>query len=302
MREAERIVRALGGRWSGRGGVVCCPAHEDRAPSLSVTEGRDGRLLLRCFAGCDFEAVAAALRSRGLLEGLRRDFAPDPEAAARRRAEAERDAARRTAQARRLWQESRPIGGTLAESYLRARAIRGPLPGSLRYHASAWHGPSARRLPAMVAAVTLEGEAEPVAVHRTYLAEPGRKADVAPNRAMLGPCAGFAVVLSEGPGPLLVAEGVETALSLRDALTDLSPRVWAALSTSGVSGLRLPDRPGELIAAPDGDAPGMAAAEALAARAHAAGWNVKILPPPGAGRDWNDVAARAATQDEGKAA
>ena len=38
-----------------------CPAHEDRVPSLSTTEGQDGRVLIHCFAGCDTSDVVAAL-------------------------------------------------------------------------------------------------------------------------------------------------------------------------------------------------------------------------------------------------
>ena len=38
-----------------------CPAHEDRIPSLSITEGQDGRVLIHCFAGCDASAVLGAI-------------------------------------------------------------------------------------------------------------------------------------------------------------------------------------------------------------------------------------------------
>lgn len=38
-----------------------CPAHEDKTPSLSVSEGEDGRVLLHCFGGCSAEAVVAAM-------------------------------------------------------------------------------------------------------------------------------------------------------------------------------------------------------------------------------------------------
>jgi hypothetical protein len=38
-----------------------CPAHDDKTPSLSVSEGSDGRLLLHCHAGCSVEAITAAL-------------------------------------------------------------------------------------------------------------------------------------------------------------------------------------------------------------------------------------------------
>jgi hypothetical protein len=42
--------------WSAR-----CPAHEDRQASLSIAEGRDGRVLLNCHAGCDHKKIVAAL-------------------------------------------------------------------------------------------------------------------------------------------------------------------------------------------------------------------------------------------------
>jgi bifunctional DNA primase/polymerase-like protein/CHC2-type zinc finger protein len=42
------------------GWTACCPAHEDRTPSLSITV-RDGRVLLHCFADCRFESIVRAL-------------------------------------------------------------------------------------------------------------------------------------------------------------------------------------------------------------------------------------------------
>lgn len=44
-----------------RGWTALCPAHGDTMNSLSVAEGDDGRVLLKCFAGCSFEEVVAAL-------------------------------------------------------------------------------------------------------------------------------------------------------------------------------------------------------------------------------------------------
>ena len=58
---AEAIAKALGGRKTGGSWMARCPAHDDREPSLSLTTGREGRLLVRCHAGCPQEAVVAAM-------------------------------------------------------------------------------------------------------------------------------------------------------------------------------------------------------------------------------------------------
>ncbi|MEO1724055.1 MAG: toprim domain-containing protein [Pseudomonadota bacterium] len=147
----------------------------------------------------------------------------------------------------------------------------------------------------MVAAV--ERGTDVVAVHRTYLAEPGTKAAIDTNKAMLGPVSGGAVRRSAGDGPLIVAEGIETALSLLDAFSTERPRVWAALSASGMASMQLPPERAELVIAPDGDPAGRGGAEKLADRAYAAGWSVRIMEPPGAGIDWNDIAMREAAHE-----
>jgi hypothetical protein len=41
------------GKKRPRGGMCCCPAHNDRKPSLSVREEKPGgRIFVKCFAGC----------------------------------------------------------------------------------------------------------------------------------------------------------------------------------------------------------------------------------------------------------
>jgi hypothetical protein len=68
MSGAARVAAGLKGRKSGEGWSVVCPCHNDRNPSLSVTDGDDGRLLLHCFAGCQFDDILAELRRRGLVD------------------------------------------------------------------------------------------------------------------------------------------------------------------------------------------------------------------------------------------
>ncbi len=67
MLDAKTIAQALGrASRSGAGWKCLCPAHDDRNPSLSVTDSEDGRVLVRCHAGCSQESVIAALTDRGL--------------------------------------------------------------------------------------------------------------------------------------------------------------------------------------------------------------------------------------------
>src|SRR5262249_57070124 len=63
---AERIAKALGGRKVGGGWMARCPSHDDREPSLSITDSQNGKVLVRCHAGCDQDDQIAVLRMRGM--------------------------------------------------------------------------------------------------------------------------------------------------------------------------------------------------------------------------------------------
>ena len=205
MSDARAVTRALEGRWHGGYGTARCPAHEDRRPSLSLRDGRDGRLLAYCHAGCDWAAVACALRGLGLLPSRDRigaaGAAVDPALRAAREREEREEIARRAQQARWCWKGTRPLARTPAERYLRGRGIAGPLPSSLRFHPACWHAPTARRRPALVALV----EGVPTfAVHRTYLTPEGRKiAPAGDAKLMLCATRGGAVRCASpaAPGP-----------------------------------------------------------------------------------------------------
>src|SRR5581483_11470179 len=72
-KDAEGLLARLAYvRRSGTGWMAACPVHEADASwhrpqdnSLSIGVGRDGRLLLHCFAGCSYEAIVAALGLSG---------------------------------------------------------------------------------------------------------------------------------------------------------------------------------------------------------------------------------------------
>jgi len=57
----ENLVSRLHAKRSGEGWIAKCPAHDDRTPSLSISEGHEGRALIKCHAGCSTDDVIAAL-------------------------------------------------------------------------------------------------------------------------------------------------------------------------------------------------------------------------------------------------
>jgi len=55
------LARLDGPRKTTKGWSARCPAHDDRSPSLSIAVGDDGRVLLRCHAGCTTDAIVGAM-------------------------------------------------------------------------------------------------------------------------------------------------------------------------------------------------------------------------------------------------
>ncbi len=175
---------------NGYYGIARCPAHDDRLPSLSLTNGYDGRLLLTCYAGCSFREIIQALIRIGLLGkqaydhtlSFSKQFSADL-----------KQAKRKAERAKAIWQQCQPIKNTLAETYLRMRGITCDLPTDLRFHDKCLH-PSGITLPALVALVKGAGS---FAIHRTFLQANGCKTDQKPAKAMLGSVTGGAVHLRQ---------------------------------------------------------------------------------------------------------
>src|SRR5688500_12733337 len=57
-RVLERLARVTK---AGRGFIARCPAHDDGRPSLKIDRGDDGRVLLKCYAGCELESILEAI-------------------------------------------------------------------------------------------------------------------------------------------------------------------------------------------------------------------------------------------------
>ena len=274
---ARRICESRGGKWSGTKGMACCPAHDDRTPSLGVTLGQKA-ILFHCFAGCDQQSVLAALAREGfeapaLFSGSETTNEPVP--ASTRKP---------SAAALRIWRDTQPLRASPAKAYLESRGILAASP-ALRFHPRTPLGPKerARFLPAMIAAVSLDKG--PIAIHRTFLSGNTKAAFDKPKRA-LGALGESAVRLfAPASGKLGLAEGVESAMSAY-ALTGIP--VWATLGNERFGLVSVPESVTELHLFVDHDAGGeLAASRALAAYARDAR-TIHVRKPSSRDTDWND--------------
>ncbi|MFL5200097.1 MAG: toprim domain-containing protein [Microvirga sp.] len=238
--------------------------------------GEHGDLIDLIRLNCGFESLSETLdEARSFLS------VPRPEPAPR----AGREPARRNAfqAARRLFAIGRPVLGTLAEAYLRARGIIAPLDelSTLRFHPGCYYRATdeapRETWPALLAAIT-DVHGSITAVHRTWLARDGsRKAPLKDPRRSLGQQLGSGVRLGLIDDVLTDGEGLETMLSLRSVL----PRVpmLAGLSANHLAALELPSGVRRLYVARDKDSEGRRAEIRLRERVQTQGVDVCVLQP-----------------------
>ena len=76
----DKVKSAGSSKWK-----ACCPAHDDKHPSLAITETSDGTVLLKCWAGCTAQQIVSAigLELRDLFPGEKRERRGPSQAAIR---------------------------------------------------------------------------------------------------------------------------------------------------------------------------------------------------------------------------
>lgn len=216
-------------------------------------------------------------------------------------ATAEREAQRRQQWAvnaeriTRLWAQCVPlVPHDPVTLYLKRRGFAGvwPLPECLRLHRALpfWNGGvKIGVFPAMVAPMVSPG-GRVVALHRTYLAADGRKADLpSPKKltATAGPLAGACIPLHKPQRGLIgIAEGIETALA---AWCGSGVPTLAAYSAGNLAAWQWPASVQRLVIFADNDRAGREGADTLRARALSAGIGCEVLTPSDEGADWCDV-------------
>ncbi len=283
MADTHDIAYSLGAQKVAGGWLSRCPCCNYKTPTFSISTSADSKTLFHCFGGCDSEEVLHALRRRGLWRERRDDaysYRPSRKAQ-KHQNESNQDG---TKAAAIIWRATLPASGSLLEKYLNYRGITLSPPPTLRFHPGLRH-PTCATWPAMVALVSRDGDDEPKAIHRTFLARDGLgKAPVQPAKMTLGTCGGRAARLAPTGNTLIVGEGIESVLS---AMQLWGLPGWAALSAGGLSHLSLAQVPKQVIIAADNDRAGLDAAYRLQQRLLASDRQARIFKPA-SGNDFND--------------
>ncbi|MDX1949625.1 MAG: toprim domain-containing protein [Rickettsiales bacterium] len=293
MLNLHKIALALNAKKSGNGYICCCPSHKDANPSLYLYETKSGKLGAKCFAGCSYSDIKQKLASLGVIFETNNNYVSkvynlgNPKDTKNPKV---LDYKKKSYIQNILSEATSNLENTPVEIYLRKhRGVeKSELPASLKYHPNLWHSATQKSYPAMLAAVqNIDGEV--IGLHRTYLDEiTNNKADITPNKMMLGNISGGAVRLSGALfAPLIVCEGIETGLSILEAV---NYPVWALLSASNFESFSPPPitQVSSIIIATDNDEAGQKASEKLATRLVAQSYSVNVVKPENA-NDFNEL-------------
>jgi putative DNA primase/helicase len=279
MIDLAALAKRAGGSFDGKNARIPGPGHSQRDRSLSLSIGRNGRLIAHSFAGDDDAVIGAYLRALG-VDASSAHVSSEALRACERAGQRQANAIARMATD--LWRAGAPLAGSLGARYFESRGIGAPWPAALRFHPACPDGPFKR--PALIAARTrLDASQQVGSIQRTFFDGEAHKI----ARKSLGACKGGGVLLGEIGEEALVAEGIETALS---AAAMFKLPAIATLGTAFTAGLSIPERVRRVLIAADNDEPGLRAAHKLAARLRKEGRKVRIETPPVAYKDFNDVA------------
>ncbi len=283
----DEVVALLHAKQQGDGWLACCPAHNDKTPSLSIKQKDNSRdVILHCFAGCDFLDILRSLSAYSPLP-----FTSDFQNRTIKRPtidHATKEADERNAfYARQIVQASRPLDAVEPVlRYLKNRGIESVNSSALRAHRNLKYSPGGSYYPALIASVS-DMRGNLLGVHRTYVSYDGlSKAPVDKPKKMLGNLQDGSVQLAEPGSTLMIGEGIETCLSAMQA-TGLP--AWAALSASRLPLVSIPECVTELIILADHDDAGKSAAALTGRRWVSKGKRVRIALPPAPGGDFNDL-------------
>lgn len=241
---------------AGRDWKACCPFHSEKTPSFTIFAGGSRYKCFGCGASGDVLDFVQALHGVGLRDAagmLVADTMPRVELPSLPPAP---DKSEQIAEALAIWRAAVSPARTLAETYLRSRAITCELPLAVRY-AEIPYCRRGRDVPCLIACISSpEGPLQ--GIQRTYLADDGlSKLDVPAPKKSLGKVSGGAIRLGPLESSMVLCAGVEDGLSL---LQELQRPVWAVPGDTNLPRVIWPDPVRSVAVGGDNDKSGRDAA------------------------------------------
>jgi CHC2 zinc finger/Toprim domain len=280
-----------------RNGKTLCPFHKEHTPSFHVFPDR-----FHCF-GCgaggdhlDWLKQQNGLTTQQAIEHLRQLAGRSAPASN----QTKRDPEKTRKFALSIWNDARPIKGTLAEAYLNTRHIDiTSLPtAALRFHSRCIFG-RGNDQPCLIALFRDPTTDRPTGIHRIRIALNNQKVE----RKMLGPVGGSVIKLwpdEDVTYGLVIGEGVETVLAAATRIeyrgTLLRP-AWAAGSKDNLASFPILNGINALTVLVDHDAnsEGQKASTQCIWRWRRAGREAFGLIPQQVDTDFNDLVRRRAS-------
>ena len=234
---------------NGDGWITCCPVHGDKNPSLSVWDDGKGGVNVDCKTGCNFKEIKDQFRADGLLP----EWEPPPKHQAPKVTPVIKPPEPQEPPAPEKesfpWTAADKDNLSHAKKYLSSRNITiDPLPPCLRW--GSYKDKATGDITNMiVAAASKPDDSKVYAVQRLFIDTEDNKKSGA---KMLGNCDGRGIWFDRKGDVTEIAagEGIETMLSVVQATGKNSV---AALSTSGMKGLILPEETTTIYICTDSD-------------------------------------------------
>jgi hypothetical protein len=268
-------------------GMLSCPFHADSVPSMKIYHDH-----YYCFGcGAHGSRIDWLMAVEGHSRAEAAHLIANWDGPITPRQSLVSDDIIKRASALRLWEEARPIAGTLAARYLAdiRGVVLGVLPTTtiddvLRFHPRCPFGPGQH--PCLIALMRNVVTDAPTGIHRIALTPDARKIE----RRTLGNRG--VVKLWPAGTQLVVGEGLETVLAAASRISyddkPLQP-AWAVLSADMLGGFSVLNGVERLIILVDHDEAGLTAAATCEERWIRAGRTVVQLTPERPGDDFNDI-------------
>lgn len=262
-----------------------CPCHDDHNPSLDLKID-NGKILYICRAGCSQSNLTIELKRRFpqiFTKKNSNNIVP-----------LKSSKITKEEYAKILWQQGTHPANTQVENYLKKRIPTidiNKIPNCIKFAPNLKHALTKKYFPCLLASFTSFPSYTVDSLTRIYLNNDGSdKADVEPKKTILGVVNGRAIVIDKPTEQLIIAEGIESALSIREIVNGQIP-VWSAVTAPNLGNIKLPPLPlaSELIISCDYDEAGIKAAFKLATKAKKEGRIVQIIRPIAPYTDFNDA-------------